>query len=134
MIGYFGDIIFETSDTKILNFTGFKVDTAARYASHEIINKKPVTEYLGPGLLAISFTVSLNGNHGVKPRAEMELWRSKAENGEAEILVIGGKPLGDNRWVVKSVSEAWETVFAGGELFAGKIEVALEEYVVEVIT
>jgi len=57
MIGYFGDdIIFEISDTKIYNFSGFKRDTASRYATHEIIGEKPVTEYIGPGLCTISFT------------------------------------------------------------------------------
>lgn len=129
MIGYYGDIIFETSDKRILNFTGLRVDTEGRFATHEIIGKKPVTEYIGPNLQKISFTVNLNGNHGVKPRAEMERWMEKVESGEAEVLVIGGKPLGSDKWIVKSISETWDTIFNGGELFSGKVEVSLEEYI-----
>lgn len=129
MIGYYGDIIFETSDKRIFNFAGFKRDTENRTATHEIIGQKPVTEYIGPGLQKVTFTVNLNGNHGVKPREEMERWLRKVENGEAETLVIGGKPLGTDKWIVRSVSEDWDTIFNGGELFSGKINVTMEEYI-----
>jgi hypothetical protein len=145
MIGYFGKIIFETSDTKILNFSGFKLEASARYGTHEIIGQqqtststvnvtkyKPRTEYIGPNLKKVSFSIILNGNFGVKPREEMQKWVNLAENGEAEVLVIGGKPLSENRWVVKSVSEAWDIIFSRGELFSGKIDVTLEEYITEV--
>lgn len=132
MIGYFGTIIFETSDQRILTFTGFKRDTAARFATHELIARKSVTEFTGPGLGSITFTIALNGNYGVSPREEMALWREKAENGEAEYLVIGGALIGrKTKWVVKSVSESWDTILNGGELFSGKIDVALEEYLSE---
>lgn len=129
MIGFFGDIIFETSDKRILNFAGLKRDVESRIATHEIIGKKPATEYIGPGLQKVTFTVTLNGNHGVKPRAEMERWLAKVESGEVATLAIGGKPLGTDKWIVRSVSEAWDTVFNGGELFSGKIDVTLEEYI-----
>jgi len=133
MIGYFGDdIIFEISDTQVYNFTGFKRETSARYASHEIIGDKPVTEYIGPGLSTISFTISLNAFLGVKPRDEMEVWQDKAESGTAEYLVIGGTLVGLNKWVVKSVSETWDTILNGGEVYKGKVDITLEEYVEEI--
>jgi phage protein U len=144
MIGYFGDIIFETSDSKILNFSGFKLEASARFSNHETIGRqtpaetfnvakyKPKTEYIGPNLKTVSFSITLNGNFGVKPREEMEKWISLAENGRAELLVIGGVLVGDDFWVVKSVSEAWDVIFNNGELFSGKIDVTLEEYIAEV--
>lgn len=128
MIGYFGDIIFETSDRRILNFVDFSIETSARFETHNLIGVKPKTEYVGPGLLSVSFTIIINGNHGVKPREEMERWLELAESGEPQILVLAGKPIGENRWVVRSVSQAWDVIFAGGELFSGKIDVTLEEY------
>lgn len=128
MIGYFGDIIFETSDRRILNFVDFSIETSARFEIHNPIGVKPKTEYVGPGLLSVPFTIIINGNHGVKPREEMERWLELAESGEPQILVLAGKPIGENRWVVRSVSQAWDVIFAGGELFSGKIDVTLEEY------
>lgn len=130
MIGYFGkDMIFETSDDRILTFTDFKRDAASRWASHEVIGKKPTTEFIGPGLDTVSFTVNLNGNNGVKPRDEMDKWQIKARDGGAETLVIGDKPLGADKWIVKSVSQAWGVIFNRGELFSGKVDITLEEYV-----
>jgi hypothetical protein len=132
MIGYFGkDIIFETSDQRILTFSDLTRETASRWGPHELIGIKPKTEYIGPGLDTISFTVDLNGNNGVKPRTEMDLWLAKARDGVAETFVIGDKPLGEDKWIVKSVSQAWNTVFNRGELFSGKLDVTLEEYISE---
>jgi Phage protein U len=132
MIGYFGTIIFETSSRKVLNFSGFKRDIKGRWEKHSVIGQKPVSEFIGPDLDAITFTVNLNGNNGVKPRDEMEHWNNYVTHGFAGVLVIGGKPVGDNLWNVQSVSEAWDTVFNQGELFGGKIDVTLEEYVEEI--
>jgi phage protein U len=130
-LGCFGDIGFVTSDRRIMSFSGLKREVSGRYGTHEIIGGKPVTEYLGPGLETITFTITLNGNLGVKPREEMERWVKKAEQGKAEFLVVGGKPLGNDKWVVKSLSQAWEAVFNKGELFSGKVDVTLEEYIAE---
>jgi len=132
MIGYFGkDIIFETSDERILTFTDFNRDTASRFAMHEVIGKKPTTEFVGPGLDTITFTVHLNGNNGVNPREEMNKWLEYARSGTAETLVVGDKPLGVDKWIVKSVSQVWGTVFNRSELFSGKVDVAHGEYVSE---
>ena len=35
MIGYLGDIIFETSDKKICNFKGLKRSISANYSEHK---------------------------------------------------------------------------------------------------
>jgi phage protein U len=129
MIGYFGDVIFETSDSRILNFSDFTLDCEGRYEVHEVIGKKPKTEFVGPGLNTISFTLNLNGNHGVKPRDEMTRWIVLVNSGQAFSLVLGGRVLGADKWVVKSISEAWDTFFNIGELFSGKIDVTLEEYI-----
>ena len=40
MIGYFGDIIFETSDKKICNFNDFKQAASANYSEPRIMKDK----------------------------------------------------------------------------------------------
>lgn len=129
MIGSFGDIVFETSDQRILNFSGFKRNAEGRWADHEVIGKKPASEFIGPGLDTITFTVNLNGSFGVSPRKELERWLNHARNGNAEILVIGGKPLGVDKWTVRSTSEAWDVIWNNGELYSAKVDITLKEYV-----
>lgn len=129
MIGYFRDIIFEVSDEKIYTFNGFKLDASARYEAHEIIGKKPITEYIASNLKTITLTINLNGSYGVSPIEEMRKWMNLAETGEADYLVIGWEVMGDDQWVVKSVSETWDTFFNEGQLLSGKIDVTFEEYI-----
>lgn len=129
MIGYFGKVVFKASHKKVLTFSDLKHDTAGRWEKHNVIGKKPTSEFIGPDLDTISFTIHLNGANGVKPRTEMEKWIKMANNGVAEILVIGHKPLGKDKWIVKSVSNVWDVVFNKGELYSGKIDVTLEEYI-----
>jgi phage protein U len=128
MIGYFGERIFETSDKKLLTFKDFTRETASRFATHELINRKPITEFVGPNLQTVTFSIVLNASHGVHPRDEIDAWNEMAEKGQAEALVIGGKPLGADRWIVKSLSEAWNLVWNRGELYSAELEVTLEEY------
>ena len=129
MIGYLGDIIFETSDKRILTFSGFKYQAAGRWEKHNVIAKKPKSEFVGPDLDTITFTIDLNGINGVKPRDEMEKWISKVNTGVVDILVIGNKVLGQDKWSVSQISESWDTIFNKGELFSGKIDVTLQEYI-----
>lgn len=128
MIGFFGDIVFETSDQKILNFTDFNRDISSRWATHDVIRRKPASEFIGPNLDSISFTVNLNGNHGVKPLDEMNKWLVLCRNGRAETLVIGTRALGMDKWTVQSVSQAWNVIWSEGELFSGQVDIVLEEY------
>lgn len=129
MIGFYGDIVFETSDKRILNFSGFQRSASSRWANHEVIEGKPVSEYIGPNLDSISFTVHLRGNHGVKVRDEMDQWLVKCREGTVDTLVIGNKALGMNKWKVLSISQAWNVILNRGELISADVEVELEEYI-----
>lgn len=132
MIGYFGNIVFETSDQKILTFSDFKYDAAGRWEKHSVIGKKPVQEFIGPDIDTITFTINLNGNYGVKPRDELEKWVQMVNEGTVDVLVVGTKALGKDKWSVKSVSETWGVVFNKGELFSAKVDITLEEYISDI--
>ena len=46
-IGNFGKlIVFETSDSKVLNFNNFQKTVSANWGKHERIGKKPRSEFL----------------------------------------------------------------------------------------
>lgn len=129
MIGYYGDIIFEVSSDKILSLNNFTRDTSSRFNKHDTIGTKPKLEYLGPDLDAISFSINLNSQFGVSPRVEMEKWLVKARSGTADILVIGNKALGVDKWIVKNVSQMWGVITANGKVLNGNLDIQLEEYV-----
>lgn len=129
MIGFFGDIVFETSDSRILTFNDFTRDSSSRWSTHDTIGRKPSSEFLGPGLDTISFTINLNGAFGVKPLEEMNRWLIKERAGEVAVLVVGEHYFGYNKWRIVSVSQAYNQFLNKGELLSGSVDIELEEYI-----
>lgn len=128
-IGTFGGLIFQTSEGAQFTPKSFSREIASRTASHEAIGGKPRTEFLGAGLQTVSMEFLLRADHGISPRARLEQLARMVENGEAHRLIIGGRPVGQNPFRVASMSETWNTVYRGGELFSASVTVELEEYV-----
>jgi len=129
-IGYFGeDIIFETSAEKVLTFNDFKHTSAAVVEQHKIIGKKPLSEFCGEELDSVSFSINLNANLGVKPQEIIDKLIDLKKKGMAETLVIGGKSIGLDKFIIKEVSTAYEKVYNNGFLFSAKVDLTLEEYI-----
>ena len=128
-IGNFGNlIVFETSDSRILNFNNFQRTVSASWKSHERIGKKPLSEFAGPELQEITFSVTLNAQYGIQPRKVLENLEKAVETGQVEFLIIGAAKIGKNRWKIVKMSEAWETILNRGELLKATVNLTMEEY------
>jgi phage protein U len=131
-IGSFGeDLIFETSDKRILTFNDFNRGASSRWEEHAVIGQKPRGEFIGPELQTVTFTIKLNAALGVVPQEEIDKLIKIVESGTADYLVIGGLPLGDDRWIILSISEARNRVLNSGELYSATLDVAMKEYISE---
>ena len=129
MIGALGNVVFVASADTIRTFDNFSRSTASRWAKHERIGQKPKTEFIGPDLDTINFAMRFDVAYGINPRKEMEDLLDIARSGQAVPLVIGGKGLGVNLWIIKSVKQNWTRVDNRGNVLVGTAEVELEEYV-----
>ena len=128
-IGNFGKlIVFETNDSRILNFNNFQRTVTGNWAAHERIGKKPQSEFLNAALQTVAFDIKVNAMHGVRPRDTIEAIANAVEKGQVEPLVVGGRKIGKHHWKILSMSEAWETVLNGGELVKATLSLSLEEY------
>lgn len=129
MIGHWGKyIVFSVSDKKILTFRNFSQNVQGRWETHNIIGKKPRLEFQGPDLREIEMEIRLDAEYGVKPRKLLTKIERAVQNGMAEKLVIGGKAIGKNKFVIKSVSETWDCIFNRGELAVANVTLSLAEY------
>lgn len=128
-IGYFGNIIFETSDQRVLTFNDFTRNSTAHIEEHKLIGKKPLIEYCGPELEKINFTVNLNAYNGINPEEELAKWRDYSLNGSAQELVIGGNVMGYDKFIIESLSESYNKIYKNGFLYSAKIDVSLAEYI-----
>lgn len=77
----------------------------------------------------VSFNITLNAMRGVKPRETLEKLESLVENGTVSTLVIGTKAVGENKWIIKEISETWDVIMNKGELVKASLSISLEEYV-----
>ena len=131
-IGSLGEIVFEVTDKRVFTFDDLKRDSKMRYTAHEVIGRKPVTEFIGPDLEQISFKIYLSAAIGINPEREMKRIRDKRDAGEALTLILGDKVIGDNKWVIESIGESYLVVDQQGRIWTLSAEITLKEYVEQI--
>ena len=99
----------------------------ARTASHEIIGQKPILEFLGPDADDITFTMNFNKLLGVDPLKEIEEVAKMCREGQAEQLIINGKPFSEHKLLITSRSAAMNTIDNRGNVLSASINVTLKE-------
>lgn len=128
-IGQWGsNIKFSVNSEKQLSFRDMKRTSSARWTSHNIIGKRPKTEFLGPGMDEVTLEVVLSAEMGVRPRSEMEKFRSACKKGEVHYLYINGKKVCKNKMAITAVSESWDEIWSQGELAKAVVSVTFSEY------
>lgn len=128
-IGTLGrNVVFEVSDDRVFTFSELTREVTSRWTNHEPQGIKPKPELLGAGLQTASLTITLSATLGVRPRDVLEAIENMVENGTAETLVIGNRPVGSNPFRLTGSSEAWNTVYNRGELARATLTISLEEY------
>lgn len=127
-VGAFGPIVFETSDKRVLTPAQLKQDVSAQWGDHKLIGQKPKKEYIGAESRGLKFTIVLDAMLGIRPRQTMETLEWLIESGYHDYMVIGNKAIGDNQFYIKSMSEAWDVVYAGGEMARATLDITMEEY------
>ena len=128
-IGTLGrNVVFEVSDDRVFTFSELTREVTSRWTNHEPQGVKPKPEFLGAALQTASLTITLSATLGVRPRDVLEAIENMVENGTAETLVIGNRPVGSNPFRLTGSSEAWNTVYNRGELARATLTISLEEY------
>ena len=131
-IGAFSDLVFEVSDFKVLTYDDYRRESKARYARHELINDTTALEYLGRDLEEISFKMTFTASLNVNPAAEAEKVRRLCQVGEADYLILGNRVIGENLWVIETVSEAAQAWDNAGNILVSTVDVKLAEYVARI--
>ncbi|ADE57230.1 phage tail protein [Aminobacterium colombiense] len=129
MIGYLGDVVFETSADKVRTPENFQRQGDARFGTHEVAGQKPVLEFMGPGLDSVTMTISLRASLGVNPRGEIGRLRDMRDDGIYAPLILAGRPLGT--FVIESINETWSQIDNHGHLLRATVDLTLREYVEE---
>lgn len=129
MIGSIGDVTFETSSARIRTIFDMKRSGSVRLAHHERMNEKAVTEFVGKGLESIHFNMKLSRSMGVDPDKEADQLREYRDTGKPLLFMLNNKVIGENKWLIESISEEVERFGRNGEILSMNVELGLSEYV-----
>ena len=128
MIGYFGEVIFQTNVKRICTFKNLKRTISASYSEHKRYKKKSELEFEGPQNQGVSFEMKFIAGHGVRPWSMVHKITLMCENGIVNSFVLGGHKVGGGKWVIKSIDEEPRAIWNHGELVAVAITVTAQEY------
>ena len=127
-IGTFGNVVFETSNDLVRTFKDMTRDTNVRLASHDIIGKKPVIEWIGPGTDTIKFSMQFNSILGVEPKDEEKKLRDMAQTGKVAHIIVGGEPIRDYKFIIESISSSGRIYDRDGNLIKSMVDITVKEY------
>lgn len=128
-VGSFMGKTFRVDTRKIFTVDNLKGSTGSEWSQHHRYVQKARSQYISPKLKSYSFDILLRAQDGVPPRRTLEFFQRCSENGKADYFVIGGRPLSNNRFYIKDISDAWDATIKGGKLVSCKISLTIEEYV-----
>jgi len=129
IVGNFGKMVFSVSKKKVNSFSNLKFNKTAEWSEHKRYGKKPISEFISPGLISFTLDIHLDANLGVNPRTELDKWTKYLESGHHDVFVIGGKQIGKYEWKIENISEAWNTIMGKGKLIAADLTITMSEYI-----
>jgi hypothetical protein len=103
IIGLLGEVPFVCAADKVLTFKDLTVENSTKWAQHDVINQKPVLEYVGEELREVSLKIRLDSNLNVSPSLGIQALNAIRKRHKAVPLLIGGEYFG--RFVIESLSE-----------------------------
>ncbi len=129
MIATFGGKVFTVSHTKIYTFKDLKYGAKLETEKTDVQGAKPSTTIKGQGLDSLSCVVILSGDLGVNPRQEIDDFRRILAAAKPDFFVLGGRPLGDNRWLLVDLQAPFEDINNAGQVGRSELTLTFEEYV-----
>lgn len=127
-VGYMADIVFVTSADYMLTPKNYERQSAGRWSEHDLLMRKPVSQFGGAGLEKLSFSIILDLFHGISPDKQLKKLRKMRDTGAVFPLIIGGKPVTQNYWRLDSLKEGniyWTPL---GNIQCCEVQVELTEY------
>ena len=125
VLGILGTCPFVCSSDRVLTFNDLNRKTKTRWATHEVIGRKPVVEYIGPDADTISMAIRLDAMMNMAPATWLNLLQTMQESGSSHILIIGGEYFG--RFVIESIDEERKYHTGGGIPIVAEAKLSLKE-------
>ncbi len=131
MIATYKNKSFQVSTNKKYIMNGIAWGGSLSTESQEKLGSKPSTYIKGASLDVLSFQITLKATLNLKVRKEIEDWEKIKLNAQPDYLIIGNKPLGVNKWLLKSTNASAVELDGDGNMIEAVLKLDFEEYVRE---
>ena len=129
-VGNWGTTIwFEVSSSKQLTFRNFNKTHSARWTEHEVIGKKPLSEFSGPDLVTVTMSCVFSVTMNINPRKTMTALEKALEKGTVDYLYIKERKVGSYKMKLTNMSEAYDVVLINGAIAKATVDLTFSEYV-----
>lgn len=128
-IAVFASKTFQVSSRSVYTFNELNLSSSLNAESQDVQGKKPSVYVKGSGLNAMNFNIPIELRFGYYPRVEYEAWEAIKDKGVAYPFILGGKPIGVNKWLLKSVALNNTKVNQNGIILSGTLQLEFEEFV-----
>lgn len=128
-LGSFAGMTFVVSRKKILTFSDLKRDDSARWTDHEVLNGKPISEFLGDGLSSVSLKIELWKSLGItNPYNQLQKLRKFAAQGKTSAFIIGKRTLSNGKFKIESIGQTMEEIGPNGQIQKITVDLTLKQY------
>ena len=124
----FGPMVFQASSESLAPISEIGYSIALETDQQEADEQKPSTYIKNVELATLAFTVTYCESLNTDPRHEWGRWASVLNEKKPYPLILGGKPLGSDKWLLVGV-EASELEYIGDTLIRAVLTIAMDEYV-----
>ena len=102
-IGSIGDIVFETSASRVRTFDSYTDSVGARIGTHDIGGGVPVLEYIGTDTREIGLSITLNARLGVDVESDISTLQGYSASGRLVSIVLANEIIGGPgaKWLIE---------------------------------
>ena len=127
-VGNFGKFItFTVSDRKVLTFRDLEVTRTATWGKTPIIKSRPKGQFLGQDTATATMEVVLDAALGVNPVKIKNRLEKAVQKGKTEYLVVGKRQIGQGKYALVEMSEAYNVVLNQGQVMRMTLTLNFEE-------
>lgn len=131
-IGHFGKIKFHVNFAKgkpdILSFSDFSWKSSINTEEHKRQGKKPFLEIIDKNVDEITMQIYLSAYLSQSPMAKWRILRNYCLNAKPLPLYLGGKKLGNYKFLITDISNTPTEIYKNGKVVAVKLSVTFKEY------
>lgn len=130
MQGYLGYLQFTSNDKKLQNPENIERTVQGRWETfYPNDGSRPKRIFRGAEVGTISFDMHLHQAYNNEKIGDiLDKITNWVNTGYAQELVIGSKPFGWNKWIIKKATLKYQGVAPDGTIYCAVVSVTLEEY------